>query len=64
MVSDYATLVSQEATLDELGIDQTMRLDHVDSMNGLKNGMMDIFQALETYYESQEFARNNYEKEV
>jgi len=64
MVSDYATLVNQEATLDELGIDQTMRLDHVDSMNGLKNGMLDIFQAMETYYESQEFARDNYEKEV
>lgn len=64
MVEDYGTMVSQEDVLDELGIDQTMRLDPVDCMNGLKNGMLEIFCAMETYYESQEFAREHYEKQT
>jgi hypothetical protein len=62
MVEDYGMMVSQEDVLDDLGIDQTMRLDPVDCMNGLKNGMLEIFCAMETYYESQEFAREHYGK--
>jgi hypothetical protein len=60
LVDDYSTLVKQEQDLDELGIDQTMRLNHADCMRDIKNGMLEVFQSMELYYETQEYARENY----
>ena len=60
LIDDYSTLVKQEQDLDELGIDQCMRLDHVDCMKGMQQGMLEVFQSMELYYETQEYALENY----
>ena len=60
LVDTYTTLINQEKTLDELGVDQGMRIDHIECMKGLQKGMLEVFQSMELYYETQEYARENY----
>jgi len=41
LVDTYTTLINQEKTLDELGVDQGMRIDHIECMKGLQKGMLE-----------------------
>lgn len=62
LVDDYSTLLSQEKEIESLGIEQSVRINHVECMRSLKDGILDVFKSMKTYYELQEFAKDNYEK--
>ncbi len=61
LVDDYSTLINQEKEIDELGVEQSVRINHVECMRSLKDGILDVFKSMKTYYELQEFAKDNYE---
>lgn len=61
-IDDYLTLINQEETLDELGIEQSMRMSPIGYIRGLRTGLLEIFHAMSLYLESQEYAQYNYEK--
>jgi len=62
-IDDYLTLVNQEEALDELGIEQSMRMNTIGYIRGLRNGLLEIFHAMSLYLESQEYAQYNYKKD-
>ena len=62
-VDDFKALLSQENELDELGIEQSMRINPSESMQALKNGMTDIMKSLMLYIEVQRMANTLVEHE-
>jgi hypothetical protein len=62
LVDDFKTMISQEHELDELGIEQTMKLDSVESISAFKDGVMDVLKSLLIYLTVQEMASAYYEK--
>ena len=62
-VDDFKALLSQEIELDELGIEQSMRINPSESMQALRNGMTDIMKSLMLYIEVQRMANTLVEHE-
>ena len=62
-VDDFKALLFQENELDELGIEQSMRINPSESMQALKNGMTDIMKSLMLYIEVQRMANTLVEHE-
>ena len=62
-VDDFKALLSQENELDELGIEQSLRINPSESMQALKNGMTDIMKSLMLYIEVQRMANTLVEHE-
>ena len=62
-VDDFKALLSQENELDELGIEQSMRINPSESMQALRNGMTDIMKSLMLYIEVQRMANTLLEHE-
>ena len=57
-VDDFKALLSQEMELDELGLEQSFRLNPSESMQAMKNGMTDIMKSLMLYIDTQRMANN------
>jgi|TARA_R100000479_G_scaffold146138_1_gene81565 hypothetical protein len=57
-VDDFKALLSQERELDDLGLEQSFRLNPSESMQAMKNGMTDIMKSLMLYIEVQRMANN------
>jgi len=57
-VDDFKALLSQEMELDELGLEQSFRLNPSESMQAMKNGMTDIMKSLMLYIDAQRMANN------
>jgi len=55
-VDYFKALFSQEQELEELGIDQSMRLNPPESVEAMRNGMTDIMKSLLHYIETQRMA--------
>lgn len=62
-VDDFKALLSQENELDELGIEQSLRINPSESMQALRNGMTDIMKSLMLYIEVQRMANTLVEHE-
>ena len=62
-VDDFKALLFQENELDELGIEQSMRINPSESMQALRNGMTDIMKSLMLYIEVQRMANTLVEHE-
>lgn len=60
LVEDFKSMLSFEDGLDELGIEQSLRLDPVSAMGGFKDGVMDIMKSLLIYLITQEMANAYY----
>ena len=56
LVDSFTTLFSQEKDLQELGIEQSMKLDPSECGSAMRNGMTDIMRSLFHYVESQRMA--------
>jgi len=62
-VDYFKALFIQEQELDELGIDQSMRLNPPESIEAMRNGMTDIMKSLLHYIETQRMANKLIEHE-
>ena len=62
-VDDFKALLFQENELDELGIEQSLRINPSESMQALRNGMTDIMKSLMLYIEVQRMANTLVEHE-
>ena len=47
LVGELKTILNQEQTLDELGIEQTMKIDQKELISSFRNGMLDIFKSMQ-----------------
>lgn len=56
LVNDFKALFDQEKQIEELGLDQSMRIDPGGSMMALRNGMSDIMQSMLLYIDVQRMA--------
>lgn len=64
LVNDYRAMLEQEQEIEELGLDQSMRLDPVECMDAFKDGVVDVFQSLLIYLTTQEMAQAYYEDDT
>ena len=53
LMSDLRTILKQEQDLEDLGIEQTMRVDLAGLVEALNSGLLDVFRALQFYFELQ-----------
>jgi hypothetical protein len=56
LMEQFNVSMSQEEMLDELGIDQSEKIDVKGLVNSLNTGMLDIMKSMLTYLELQELA--------
>jgi len=56
LMDQFNVSMSQEEMLDELGIDQSEKIDVKGLVNSLNTGMLDIMKSMLTYLELQELA--------
>ena len=49
LMSDFRTVIAQEQTLDELGVEQTMKVDQSGLIEALNKGMIDIMKSMHHY---------------
>ena len=61
MMNDLATILKQEDMLDDLGVEQTMRIDQHELLVGFRKGMLDIFKSLVIYFDAKQQAEHLYE---
>jgi hypothetical protein len=47
--------------LDDIGVEQTMRIDQHDLLIGFRKGMLDIFKSLVIYFDAKQQAEHQYE---
>jgi len=50
LLSEFRTIVNQEQMLDELGIEQSMKLDKSGLIEALNKGLLDIMRSLQHYF--------------
>ena len=60
MIKDIGNLISQEKELDELGIEQSMKIETLESISGMRDGMMDIMHSMLTYLQVRRQAQTLY----
>jgi len=63
LMEQFNVSMSQEEMLDELGIDQSEKIDVKGLVNSLNTGMLDIMKSMLTYLELQELAYKFYYNE-
>lgn len=63
MIKDIGNLISQEKELDELGIEQSMKIETLESISGMRDGMMDIMHSMLTYLQLRRQAQTLYVNE-
>ena len=57
---ELKTVLNQEQTLDELGIEQTMKIDQKELISSFRNGMLDIFKSMQIYFDVKRQAETDY----
>jgi hypothetical protein len=60
LMSDLRTILKQEQDLEDLGIEQSMRVDLAGLVEALNSGLLDVFRALQFYFELQTQANSLY----
>ena len=55
-VDDFRALFNQERELDELGLEQSFRLNPPASMQAMRDGMADVLESIVLYVEVQRIA--------
>lgn len=50
LMSEFKTVVNQENMLDELGIEQSMKIDQPGLIEALNKGLLDIMRSLQHYF--------------
>lgn len=60
LVGDYEIMLNQEKELDEMGVQQSMKLDPVQSMAAFASGVIEVFESLLLYLTVQEMASAYY----
>lgn len=53
LMEDLRTILNQEKTLDELGIEQSMKVDMAGLVEALNRGLLDVFKAMQFYFQLQ-----------
>jgi len=61
MMNDLSTMLNQEDMLDDLGLDQTMRIDQHKLLVGFRKGMLQIIKSLQIYFDAKQQAEHQYE---
>jgi len=61
LMNDLSTMLDQEDMLDDLGLDQTMRIDQRGLMVAFRKGMLDIIKSLQIYFDAKQQAEHQYE---
>ena len=56
LVDSFTTMFTQEQDLEDLGIDQSFKLDPAESVIAMRNGMTDIMRSLLCYVDVQRMA--------
>jgi hypothetical protein len=62
LVGELKTILNQEQTLDELGIEQTMKIDQKELISSFRNGMLDIFKSMQIYFDVKRQAETDYRR--
>ena len=62
LVGELKTVLNQEQTLDELGIEQTMKIDQKELISSFRNGMLDIFKSMQIYFDVKRQAETDYRR--
>ena len=60
LMDDLQTAINQEDTLDQIGIDQSMRVDLRGLIASLRSGMLDIFKSMQIYFDVKRQAKTFY----
>ena len=60
LIGELKTVLNQEQTLDELGIEQTMKIDQKELISSFRNGMLDIFKSMQIYFDVKRQAETDY----
>ncbi len=60
-MDDLQTAINQEDALDQLGIDQSMRVDLKGLTASLRSGMLDIFKSMQIYFDVKRQAETFYQ---
>jgi len=60
LMNDLQTAINQEDDLDQLGIDQSMRVDLKGLTAALRSGMLDIFKSMQIYFDVKRQAETFY----
>ena len=61
LMNDLQTAINQEDALDQLGIDQSMRVDLKGLSSALRSGMLDIFKSMQIYFDVKRQAETFYQ---
>lgn len=60
LLSDYRTIISQEQDLEELGIEQSLKLNTSGLIEALNDGLLDVFRSMRHYFHLQTQAKFYY----
>ena len=60
LMADFRTVIQQEQALDELGLEQSMKVDHSGLIEALNKGMLDIMKSMHHYLFLQQEANYMY----
>ena len=61
LLSELRTVLSQERMLEELGIEQSYKINQGELVERLNDGLMDVFKSQAKYFEVQEQAKKMYQ---
>ena len=61
LLSELRTALSQERMLDELGIEQSYKINQGELVEQLNDGLMNVFKSQAKYFEVQEQAKKMYQ---
>lgn len=60
LMSDFRTMLDQERMLDELGVDQSYKMNQPELLESLNKGLIDVMRAVNHYFILQEQAKSMY----
>ena len=63
LVGELKTVLNQEQTIDELGIEQTMKIDQKELISSFRNGMLDFFKSMQIYLDVKRQAETDYRRD-
>ncbi len=62
LIGELKTVLNQEQALDELGIEQTMKIDQRELISSFRDGMLDIFKSMQIYFDVKRQAETDYHR--
>jgi len=62
LIGELKTVLNQEQALDELGIEQTMKIDQKELVSSFRDGMLDIFKSMQIYFDVKRQAETDYHR--